>query len=64
MNDMKVMKDIYLVYAHESGDEPFLAGIYEDKNMAKARTDYFEMNGMRSYIVEEEMQTCGVVVTS
>jgi len=48
------MEDIYIVYAQESSYDPFLGGVYRDKSEALYRLDYFEMNGMRSWIVEEE----------
>tara|TARA_R100001463_G_C3472585_1_gene216057 strand:- start:397 stop:579 length:183 start_codon:yes stop_codon:yes gene_type:complete len=50
------MEDIYIVYAQESSYDPFLDGVYRDKSDALLRLDCLEMNGMRSWIVEEKIQ--------
>ena len=53
---MKKFEVIYLVYAHESGDEPWLAGIYRKKRDALLRLDHLEVNGLRAWMREEDLQ--------
>ena len=47
---------IYIVYAHESGDEPWMSGVYATHRSALLRLDYLESVGLRAWIREEELQ--------